>query len=93
MADGPWVAVLPTPVLRAGRGGLLGPDTSRRTAWWVIAGSCGHRLERTVRYRPEPGASRGGTQHRSLGDVLPPPRRVRCEQCADGVPAPPAPVA
>lgn len=68
-----------------GRGGLLGPDTSRRTRWWELDLECGHRAERTVRYRPirAPRArSRGGTQHRSGGDVLPPPKRVLCHQCA-----------
>jgi hypothetical protein len=51
----PWREVLldPPPRMRSGRGGLLGPDTFRRTHWWELRLSCGHRVERTVRYRPQ----------------------------------------
>jgi hypothetical protein len=69
----------------SGRGSVLGPDTSRRTKWFELRLSCGHEVERAVRYRSlGPRASRGGTQHRSGRDVLPPPRRVRCEHCQAG---------
>jgi hypothetical protein len=64
-----------------GRGSVLGPDTSRRTAWWEMVLECGHASERTVRYGPRKDGftrSRGGTQHRSLDDVLPAPGRVLC---------------
>lgn len=82
----PWRRVLdnPEPTLSGGRGSVLGPDTSRRTHWWELHLECGHRTERTVRYGPRSdGLPRrvGGTQHRSMADVLPPPKRVRCEFC------------
>lgn len=75
-----WRRVTGEPRIRQGRGSVLGPDTSRRTRWWVLTLECGHTAERTVRYRPLPAAERqrGGTQHRDLADVLPAPRRVRC---------------
>jgi hypothetical protein len=80
----PWSEVAMVRGYFEGRGGLLGPDTSRRTRWWELDLACGHTVERTVRYRPRanPGArSRGGTQHRSADAVLPAPKRVRCEFC------------
>lgn len=65
-----------------GRGGLLGPDTIRRGRWWTLKLACGHEVERTVRYKPSKNARRGGTQwHRTWDDVLPHPKRVRCEHC------------
>jgi hypothetical protein len=77
-----WRAVVKS-VLRSGRGGTLGPDTPRRARWYVLDLECGHAVERTAKYRPLPAEQRqrGGTQHRHGGDVLPPPRRVRCERC------------
>jgi hypothetical protein len=72
----------PAPALREGRGSVLGPDTSRRTRWWDMQLECGHKVERIVRYRPLYPTQRGGTQHRSRSDVLPPPHRVRCEFCS-----------
>jgi hypothetical protein len=81
----PWRDVTAVTGPHEGRGGLLGPATSRRTRWWeMVLSPCGHKVERTVRYRPleNPGArSRGGTQHRSADAVLPAPKRVRCEFC------------
>lgn len=68
-----------------GRGGVLGPDTSRRTRWWEMTLDCGHYAERTVRYSPRTDGyvrSRGGTQHRSGADVLPAPERVLCRSGA-----------
>jgi hypothetical protein len=62
---------------------VLGPDTSRRTAWWELRLECGHYAERTVRYGPPKNGhsrQRGGTQHRSLSDVLPAPQRVLCSE-------------
>jgi hypothetical protein len=69
--------------LHSGRGSLMGGDTARRTRWWDLLLECGHRAERTVRYRPLPPAAvqRGGTQHRHGGDVLPPPGHARCGTC------------
>jgi hypothetical protein len=67
-----------------GRGGLMGPDTSRRTHWWELTLACGHYAERTVRYGPHRDGyprQRGGTQHRSSIDILPAPKRVLCHQC------------
>lgn len=85
-AQAPWRRVLddPEPVIYGGRGSFLGPDTSRRTHWWEMTLECGHRTERTVRYGPRTDGlprTRGGTQHRSLYDVLPHPKRVRCDDC------------
>lgn len=81
----PWRRVLadPEPIIHEGRGSLLGPDTSRRTRWWEATLDCGHVVERTVRYGPprDGRRTRGGTQHRLLTDVLPAPKRVRCEFC------------
>lgn len=77
----PWRAVQGQPILREGRGSVLGPDTSRRTKWWVLTLECGHRVERVVKYKPAAGFTRGGTSHRSRDDVLPAPRKVRCRNC------------
>lgn len=77
----PWRSVVGVGCIREGRGGLLGPDTTRRTAWRELALECGHTVERTIRYKPAEKPQRGGTQHRSPVDALPPPRRVRCEFC------------
>jgi hypothetical protein len=77
----PWRDVMSSR-LTTGRGSLLGPDTSRRAKWYVLDLECGHRVERSARFRPLPNPSRGGTQHRSRSDALPPPRKVRCEVCA-----------
>jgi hypothetical protein len=76
----PWRAVCSFR-RREGRGSVLGPDTVRRARWWELELECGHRVERFVRYRPQDRPQRGGTQHRSGSDVLPAPRRVRCELC------------
>lgn len=65
--------------LHEGRGSVLGPDTSRRTRWWEMTLECGHIVERTVKYDPK--RERPFRRARSLGDVLPPPTRARCEQC------------
>jgi hypothetical protein len=43
---------------------------------------CSHYAERTVRYGEHKDGyprQRGGTQHRSLDDVLPAPKRVLCK--------------
>jgi hypothetical protein len=66
---------------RTGRGSMLGPDTSRRARWWELELQCGHKTYRTVRYKPSGNPQRGGTQHRDINDVLPAPKRVRCELC------------
>jgi hypothetical protein len=73
-----------TASMREGRGSVLGPDPSRRARWWVLVLECGHKTERFVRYGPHKDgwpAQHGGTQHRSLDDVLPAPKRVRCAEC------------
>jgi hypothetical protein len=81
----PWRRVSKAEGPRSGRGSVLGGATSRRAKWWVLhMDVCGHVVERSVRYGPHTDgwpAQRGGTQHRSLDDVLPAPKRVRCEQC------------
>lgn len=68
-ADGPY----------AGRGSLLGPETSRRVKWWDLTLECGHLVQRSCRY-PPPFVP--GRRHRSAGEALPPPKRVLCEMCA-----------
>jgi hypothetical protein len=92
--DGPPVAGIGPPgtvirhvtaaALHSGRGSVLGGDTSRRARWWALTLDCGHLAQRAVRYRTLPPGEqqRGGTQHRSGDDVLPAPRRVRCDECA-----------
>lgn len=79
----PWRAVVGDPELRGGRGSVLGPDTSRRTRWWSGELECGHRFERTVRYKPNGWGRSGGWRSRSPLDVLPPPKRVRCDACEE----------
>jgi hypothetical protein len=85
VADGsPWRNVVKVTGPHAGRGGYLGPDTSRRAKWWVLDLDCGHTTERSVRYGPRKDGyprQRGGTQRRSLNDVLPAPKRVQCHFC------------
>jgi hypothetical protein len=67
---------------RSGRGGLLGPETARRARWWALVLACGHRTERTVRYKPLGKADRAGAQRRRTEDILPAPKRVKCGECA-----------
>lgn len=84
MTLAPWRKVIKVSGYFEGRGGVLGPDTSRRTRWWELDLECGHGAERTVRYSPRRDGyarQRGGTQHRSACDVLPAPKRVRCTAC------------
>ncbi len=75
-----WRAVV-SAELRVGRGSVLGPDTTRRARWWELGLKCGHKTQRTVRYKRSDDPQRGGTQRRDIGDVLPAPKRVRCELC------------
>jgi hypothetical protein len=79
----PWREVTGHIGPKTGRGSVLGPDTWRRNRWWVLTLSCDHSVERTARYRPLPKdqRQRGGSQSRDIRDVLPAPRRVRCEHC------------
>lgn len=83
-AGRPWRAVTLSSGPYSGRGGMLGSDTARRSRRWTLVLECGHEVNRTVRYGPHSDGfkrSRGGTQFRSGADVLPAPRRVRCEHC------------
>jgi hypothetical protein len=57
-----------------------GFSSSRRTRWWVLTLSCGHRAERHVRYRKLDSPAPQGTR-RTADDVLPPPGRVSCAVC------------
>jgi hypothetical protein len=75
-----WRAIV-SAELRVGRGSVLGPDTTRRARWWELGLKCGHNTQRTVRYERSDNPQRGGTQHRDIGEVLPAPKRVRCELC------------
>jgi hypothetical protein len=80
----PWRTVISASEPYTGRGSLLGPATARRNRWRELALECGHQVERTVRYGPHQDGyapQRGGTQHRSYDDILPAPKRVRCEKC------------
>lgn len=80
----PWQAVVSASGPHCGRGSALGPDTDRRTAWWRLRLACGHDTERTVKYGRDPNDPRPGkgrVRHRSIQDVLPAPKKVRCEQC------------
>lgn len=70
--------------LHAGRGSVLGPATGRRTRWWVLTLTCGHKAERHVRYRKADLPAPKGTR-RTSDDVLPPPTRVSCRECARAV--------
>ena len=72
-----------TAVLREGRTGLLGPDTSRRSRWWDLGLDCGHVEERPARYLPRKARRR----QRVRTDVLPAPTRARCFTCQAAYPA------
>ena len=86
MSRHPWREV-ESAQLFEGRGGLLGGVTERRARWWdMVMKGCGHRQERAARYGPHQDGwprQRGGTQHLHRTDVLPAPKRVRCEQCPE----------
>ncbi len=60
-------------------------------SWWELGLECGHIAERRVRFPKQEGHSRRGfaiLHHPRLpNEALPPPRRVRCEDCAQGRPA------
>jgi hypothetical protein len=78
-----WRAVVKSQ-LNAGRGSTLGPATSRRQRWYDLDLECGHAVQRTARYRhmdDRQRADEAWRRRRSAADVLPPPRRVRCERC------------
>lgn len=68
-----------TALPREGRGSVLGPDNDRTARWWEMTLACGHIVERTARYSPHPLGWRA--RKRSAADLLPPPKRVRCEEC------------
>lgn len=90
----PWRKVVRHEGPHTGRGGLLGPDTDRRTAWWVLHLECGHETQRIVKYLPDPNRSRppgrGKVRERlKLPEAMkPPPKKVRCDYCR-----PPCPTA
>lgn len=70
--------------LNVGRGSTLGPDTNRRTRWYDLELECGHAVQRTAKYRPLGDPERtddGWRRRRTSADVLPAPKRVRCEFC------------
>jgi hypothetical protein len=62
-----------------------GPDDERHTRWWELRLVCGHTVERLVKYKVVPGLSRGGKSRRSETDIMPAPRRARCEFCVVGL--------
>lgn len=67
--------------LRTGRGSVLGPDTARRARWWQLTLTCGHVVERTVRYQPS-GDGRLGSHSRNASEVLPAPKCAKCDHCS-----------
>lgn len=62
-----------------GRGSVLGPDTNRMARWWELTLTCGHTVERSVRYGPRTKGRKHG--RRTAADVTPPRARVRCGYC------------
>lgn len=64
---------------RSGRGGILGPSTSRRTRWYDLTLECGHIVERTPEYEDRDPSLKG--QPRNWHQALPPPERARCDFC------------
>lgn len=59
--------------------------------FWSFKLSCSHVVERRCRY--ERGGAKGWARiwhGRSVDEMLPPPRRVRCEECAAGKPRTPS---
>lgn len=46
--------------------------------WHECRLECGHRVDRPVRYGIRPT---GWNRKRKLDDALPPPKRVRCQEC------------
>lgn len=82
----PWRKVERVEGPRVGRGSVLGPDTDRRTAWWILHLECGHRVERIVRYKTDPkwpNPGRGNVRSRAKsGDTYKAaPKKVRCDYC------------
>lgn len=78
-----WRAVVKSH-LHSGRGSALGPDTSRRARWYDLDLECGHAVQRDARYRSRSDAESqddSWRRRRTVADVLPPPKRVRCAQC------------
>lgn len=78
-----WRAVVKQS-LHSGRGSVLGPDTARRQRWYDLDLECGHAVQRTARYRHMDDRQRqdeAWRRKRSAADVLPAPKRVRCEHC------------
>lgn len=66
----------------AGRGGLMGGDTSRRRLWWDLVLDCDHEVQRDMRYRPlSDGEHPILGANRPVADRLPPPKRARCDDC------------
>lgn len=64
------------------RGSLLGGDTSRRVRMWRLDLDCGHKVMRFCRYPARPDRARANGWHpRPITDVLPAPKRARCDQC------------
>jgi hypothetical protein len=74
--------------VRGPREGCSGIIRGTRSRWWELKLECGHVAERDCRYTAQPDVQpwrrkRGPHHNRSLSDVLPAPKRVRCWQCGD----------
>lgn len=75
----------------SGRGGLFMAGHMRiDMVWWELHLECGHHVERTARYPKGASEGRRGwarLHHPPTGvDVLPAPKRARCEYCGRDAP-------
>ena len=59
---------------------VMNRANGRESRWWELILSCGHIVDRAVRYTPSTGPYRAA--QRKSDDMLPAPTRVRCERCA-----------
>lgn len=66
----------------SGPGSVLG-DQGRRTRWYTMTLDCGHVVERPVKHVASATRSAGGRGWgmRPQSEVLPAPRRARCDTC------------
>lgn len=65
--------------IREVRGGLLGPNTSRRLRIWQLDLSRGHQVERRVTYPKSTSRRANGWDPRSLSEAKPAPTRALCD--------------
>lgn len=71
-------------------GGTIGGRVSFKYRWWELALTCGHTVERRMRYLPPtdggpPSRGWAALHHGVSSDRVPPaPKQARCEWCARG---------